>query len=49
MSLAKTAEPRAPRPKPEVKGPIRCHKCQMLCRDAEEYRTHHCERGATRL
>ena len=27
----------------EVKGPIRCHKCQALCRDAVEYLGHKCE------
>jgi len=27
----------------EVKGPIRCHKCQLLCRDAEHYLSHKCE------
>ena len=21
----------------KVKGPIRCHKCQLMCRDAEHY------------
>src|SRR5438105_15863172 len=30
-------------PVPEVKGPIRCHKCQMMCRDAAEYLSHKCE------
>jgi len=28
---------------PKVKGPIRCHKCQMKCRDAEHYLSHKCE------
>ena len=28
---------------PEVKGPIRCHKCQLKCRDAAEYLNHTCE------
>jgi len=26
-----------------VKGPIRCHKCQLSCRDADEYLSHKCE------
>ena len=28
----------------KVKGPIRCHKCQLMCRDAEHYLSHKCER-----
>jgi hypothetical protein len=28
---------------PLVKGPIRCHKCQLKCQDAEEYLSHTCE------
>ena len=24
----------------KVKGPIRCHKCQLMCRDAEHYLSH---------
>jgi hypothetical protein len=37
-----------PRPKPrvvrsEVKGPIRCHKCQLNRDDASEYLGHKCE------
>jgi hypothetical protein len=27
----------------KVKGPIRCHKCQLKCRDAEHYLSHKCE------
>ena len=27
----------------KVKGPIRCHKCQLMCRDAEHYLSHECE------
>ena len=27
----------------KVKGPIRCHKCQLMCRDAEHYLSHKCE------
>jgi hypothetical protein len=34
--------PPASRPKVVVKGPIRCHKCQMLCQDAEQYLSHAC-------
>ena len=28
--------------KSNVKGPIRCHKCQMLCVDADTYLAHAC-------
>ncbi len=27
----------------KVKGPIRCHKCQLMCRDAEHYLSHECK------
>ncbi len=27
----------------KVKGPIRCHKCQLKCLDAEHYLSHNCE------
>ena len=27
----------------KVKGPIRCHKCQLKCRDAEHYLSHKCK------
>ena len=27
----------------KVKGPIRCHKCQLKCIDAEHYLSHKCE------
>lgn len=27
----------------KVKGPIRCHKCQLVCRDAEHYLNHICK------
>lgn len=27
----------------KVIGPIRCHTCQQLCRDAEHYLSHRCE------
>ena len=26
----------------KVKGPIRCHKCQVVCCDAEHYLSHKC-------
>jgi hypothetical protein len=26
----------------KVLGPIRCHKCQLKCRDAEHYLNHKC-------
>jgi hypothetical protein len=35
------AKPRVVRS--EVKGPIRCHKCQLNCHDASEYLGHKCE------
>jgi hypothetical protein len=34
------ASPGAPS---KVKGPIRCHKCQLKCRDADHYLRHKCE------
>jgi hypothetical protein len=30
-------------PASKVKGPIRCHKCQLKCLDAEHYISHKCE------
>jgi hypothetical protein len=33
----------ANKPVSKVKGPIRCHKCQLKCRDAEHYLNHKCE------
>ena len=33
----------ANRVKAVVKGPIRCHKCQLMCIDAEHYLGHKCE------
>jgi hypothetical protein len=27
----------------KVKGPLRCHKCRMMCRDAEHYLSHACK------
>ena len=43
MLPLKTSAVRAERPKSVVKGPIRCHKCQLLCRDAEQYLSHACK------
>jgi hypothetical protein len=47
MTLALPDEERLTRKatavRPEVKGPIRCHKCQLKCRDAAEYLNHECE------
>ena len=34
---------KAPRTASKVKGPIRCHKCQLKCRDAEHYLSHACK------
>ena len=34
---------KAPRTPSKVKGPIRCHKCQLKCRDAEHYLSHTCK------
>jgi len=28
---------------PKVKGPIRCHSCRLMCRDAEHYLSHQCK------
>ncbi len=42
MSETKSMPAAVTRPKTVVKGPIRCHKCQMLCRDADEYLSHTC-------
>jgi hypothetical protein len=43
MSQIKVNTPPAVRPKAVVKGPIRCHKCQLMCRDAEQYLNHACQ------
>jgi len=29
---------------PKIKGPVRCHACQLNCRDAEHYLSHKCEK-----
>ena len=44
MSQIKVITAPVPRPKAVVKGPIRCHKCQLLCRDGEQYLSHSCDR-----
>jgi|GEM_PF-1341132 len=31
----------------KVKGPLRCHTCRLMCRDAEHYLSHKCEPQAT--
>lgn len=31
----------------KVKGPIRCHKCQLNCRDADHYLSHECKPNAS--
>jgi hypothetical protein len=33
----------------KVKGPIRCHKCQLKCRDADHYLHHKCEPRRRRI
>jgi hypothetical protein len=44
-SIIKLEPERAPaaRTVHKVKGPIRCHKCQLKCSDAEHYLSHACE------
>lgn len=37
--------PRAAAPKVVVKGPIRCHKCNVPYSDAEQYLAHPCKPG----
>ena len=43
MSPIKASAPPILRSKPIVKGPIRCHKCQLMCLDAEQYLNHACQ------
>ena len=31
----------------KVKGTVRCHKCQLMCRDAEHYLSHGCAERLT--
>lgn len=40
MALIKRNDPTAVS---KVKGPIRCHNCQLRCRDAAHYLIHKCE------
>jgi hypothetical protein len=42
-SSLKTREVPPKRVPPVVKGPIRCHKCQLVCQTAAEYLSHTCE------
>jgi hypothetical protein len=42
LIVRKTRTPVVKKIASEVKGPIRCHKCQQLCCDATEYRSHSC-------
>jgi hypothetical protein len=42
MTSSKVVQMPAPARKSVVKGPIRCHKCQLLCVDADHYLTHAC-------
>jgi hypothetical protein len=42
-SFAKRSESPRKRIAPIVKGPIRCHKCQLVCQDAAQYLGHSCE------
>jgi hypothetical protein len=30
-------------PASKVEGPIRCHTCRVVCRDAEHYLSHKCQ------
>jgi hypothetical protein len=45
MGVSKIHQSRAERSRTpsKVKGPIRCHKCQLTCRDAEHYLSHSCK------
>ena len=40
MSLMTTPQPTRADKTSKVEGPIRCHKCQLMCRDAEHYLRH---------
>jgi len=40
--------PSIPKPKKVVEGRVRCHKCGLLCRDAEHYLSHACRLEKTR-
>jgi hypothetical protein len=43
MINARILAPETVKTKPIVKGPIRCHKCQLLCQTAADYLNHTCE------
>jgi hypothetical protein len=43
MTLTREETPKQANTRSKVKGPIRCHKCQLKCRDAEHYLSHKCE------
>jgi hypothetical protein len=38
--LMTTSQPARNGKTSKVEGPIRCHKCQLMCRDAEHYLRH---------
>ena len=42
MTIMTNLEP-TPAKASKVKGPIRCHTCQLMCRDAEHYLSHECK------
>jgi hypothetical protein len=48
MSIINEMKAERTRIPPKVKGPIRCHKCQLLCRDAEHYLSHKCDSNRSR-
>ncbi len=43
MTLITSRTPKHANIPSKVKGSIRCHKCQLKCRDAEHYLSHKCE------
>lgn len=43
MTKITTAQPNGVNNPPKVEGPVRCHKCQLMCRDAEHYLSHECK------
>jgi hypothetical protein len=43
VTMSSISRPETPARKvSQVKGPIRCHKCQLVCRDGAEYLSHKC-------
>ena len=48
MSIINKTKDECTRIAPKVKGPIRCHKCQLVCRDAEHYLSHKCDSARSR-